>query len=144
MNISFESITVDLDTLIQKINKNDIIMDSEIDTRDNWNNTYKSRFIEHILLGLPIQSLYFIQNNIDRKTIIIFGKRELQTIQEFIGNGARKLRLNNLEYITELNGKLFCELPQDDIDYIKSRKIFIKIMKTNSRLDLRYLLFNRY
>lgn len=86
---------------------NDLIDDGDIELSPDfqrnfiWDNTRQSRLIESIFLGLPLPSIYLSQY-IDGRLTIVDGLQRIMTIRRFLRN---ELRLNNLEYITECNGK---------------------------------------
>lgn len=91
---------------------NDLIDDEDIELSPDfqrnfiWDNTRQSRLIESIFLGLPLPSIYLSQYK-DGRLTIVDGLQRIMTIRRFLEN---KLRLNNLEYITECNGKTYDQL----------------------------------
>lgn len=91
---------------------NDLIDDEDIELSPDfqrnfiWDNTRQSRLIESIFLGLPLPSIYLSQYK-DGRLTIVDGLQRIMTIRRFLKN---QLRLNNLEYITECNGKTYDQL----------------------------------
>ena len=71
-----------------------------------WDKVRQSRFIESILLGLPIP-LVFVAENKDSAWEIVDGSQRIRTLHAFLNN---KLTLNNLEKIDALNGFQFKDL----------------------------------
>lgn len=71
-----------------------------------WDKVRQSRFIESILLGLPIP-LVFVAENKDSAWEIVDGSQRIRTLHAFLSN---KLILNNLEKINALNGFQFKDL----------------------------------
>ena len=65
-----------------------------------WDAKTKSRFIESVLIGLPIPFLFLWQDE-EGKFEIVDGSQRLRTLTEFIDN---KHRLDGLELLTESNG----------------------------------------
>jgi len=84
----------------------------------NWNETEKSRFIESLLLRLPISGLYFLTQD-DNSWGIIDGQKRISALQEFISG---EVVLQNLEFFKELNGKRFQELSRPLQRQIKTLK----------------------
>ena len=52
---------------------------------DTWEDERKSRFVESLLMGLPIPFLFFWERG-DGKLEVVDGSQRLRTIQQFIGN----------------------------------------------------------
>ena len=90
----------------------------------NWNETEKSRFIESLLLRLPISGLYFLTQD-DNSWGIIDGQKRISALQEFISG---EVVLQNLEFFKELNGKRFQELSRPLQRQIKTFKVTAHII----------------
>lgn len=71
-----------------------------------WDKVRQSRFIESILLGLPIP-LVFVAENKDSAWEIVDGSQRIRTLHAFLNN---KLTLNSLEKINTLNNFQFRDL----------------------------------
>jgi hypothetical protein len=93
-----------------------------------WEKPEASRFIESILLGLPVPSI-FLANTLDDKKLIIDGYQRIMTIFDFVKEGLwrkdRKVfRLSNTDKINEkFRNKSFKELDEKDQRRIKSTTI---------------------
>lgn len=91
---------------------NDLIDDGDIELSPDfqrnfiWDATRQSRLIESIFLGLPLPSIYLSQYS-DGRLTIVDGLQRIMTIRRFLNN---ELRLNNLEYIEDCNGKTYDQL----------------------------------
>lgn len=90
------------------IDEDDIELSPDFQRNFIWDETRQSRLIESILLGLPLPSIYLSQYK-DGRLTIVDGLQRIITIRRFLGN---KLRLNNLEYINECNGKTYSQLKE--------------------------------
>ena len=76
-----------------------------------WDEDRQSKFIESVLLGLPIPYIFVadISGSEDLARLeIIDGTQRIRTLARFIKN---ELRLNNLEKLESLNGFTFSDLP---------------------------------
>lgn len=93
---------------------NDLIEDNDIELSPDfqrnfiWDETRQSRLIESIFLGLPLPSIYLSQYR-DGRLTIVDGLQRIMTITRFLSN---KLRLSNLEYLDECNGKNYSQLKE--------------------------------
>ena len=75
---------------------------------DTWEPERKSRFIESLLMGLPIPFLFFWESPGTGKLEIVDGSQRLRTIQQFLGGD---LVLGELDQLTSLQGLKFGDLP---------------------------------
>jgi hypothetical protein len=105
-----------------------------------WEESRKWRFIESIILGLPIPFIFFYENPKSGKLEIVDGSQRLRTIQEFIYND---LELNELERLPALNGFKFRDLPEARQRKITNRSIRGIVLSEQADDEARRDLFNR-
>jgi len=72
-----------------------------------WTPAKQSKFIESVLMGLPIPFVFFWQDK-DGRMEIVDGSQRLRTIRDFM---ADKVTLRDLETIPAVNGFRFSDLP---------------------------------
>ena len=84
-----------------------------------WEASRQSKFIESLLMGLPIPFIFFWEMP-DGKLEIVDGSQRLRTIQEFI---LGDLRLGTLDQLTLMSGLRFTDLPDSRQRKIKNRSI---------------------
>ncbi len=84
---------------------------------DTWEPERKSRFVESLLMGLPIPFLFFWERPDTGKLEIVDGSQRLRTIYQFV---LGDLELGELETLTELQGLRFRTLPR--IETAKDQK----------------------
>lgn len=93
-----------------------------------WDKAEASRFIESLLLGLPVPSIFLAKNK-DEKKLIVDGYQRIMTVYEYIEVGVfskdkKVFKLSNSEKINERwRGKAFSELSDPDQRRIKSTPI---------------------
>ena len=93
-----------------------------------WEKPEASRFIESILLGLPVPSV-FLANTPDDKKLIIDGYQRIMTVYDYVKEGiwrkdGKVFRLSNTEKINlRFRNKSFKELDEKDQRRIKSTTI---------------------
>lgn len=121
-----------------------------------WSVQQKSRWIESILLGIPLPSVFVSQRR-DGKWDVVDGLQRLSTIFEFMGQlrgeGAelvKPLVLEGATYLKALDKKKWHDphdpansLTSDQQRYIKRSKIDIKIILCESDESAQYELFQR-
>jgi hypothetical protein len=116
--------------------------DFEIPTyqrEDTWEPERKSRFIESLLMGLPIPFLFFWERP-DGKLEIVDGSQRLRTIHQFILGG---LVLGEVDVLTALEGMRFRELPTSRQRKINNRSIRGIILNEHADEQARFEIFDR-
>lgn len=105
-----------------------------------WEEERKSRFIESLLMGLPIPFLFFWENPATGRLEIVDGSQRLRTIEEFIlGDFA----LGELEELSLLTGFRFRDLPESRQRKIKNRSIRGIVLNEHADEESRFDLFER-
>jgi hypothetical protein len=103
--INIETKTPSLDTLIKRIERNEIQMDTSTYFQrkdDLWDVTKQSRLIESILIRFPLPAFFFDASD-DNNWLVVDGLQRLSSIRNFCIT--QTLKLTNLEFLTQLNGK---------------------------------------
>ena len=107
---------------------------------DTWEPPRKHRFIESLLMGLPIPFLFFWEIPDSGRLEIVDGSQRLRTIQQFIhGN----LTLGALDKLTNLKGFSFSDLPESRKRKIRNRSIRGIVLNEHADERARFDLFDR-
>ncbi len=106
------------ETLLNQINKKNILLNPSFQRRDAWDKKRKSKFIESLILGLPIPQVVLAESKEKRGSYIVLdGKQRLLSIRQFSANendeDYEQLRLSDLEIRSELKGKNLSDLHND-------------------------------
>ena len=104
-----------------------------------WEEDRKSRFIESLLMGLPIPFLFFWEMP-DGKLEIVDASQRLRTIAEFVGGD---LRLGELDSLTALSGFKFSDLPESRQRKIYNRSIRGIVLNEHADEQARFDMFER-
>ncbi|WP_431912592.1 DUF262 domain-containing protein [Micromonospora carbonacea] len=104
-----------------------------------WEHDRKSRFIESLIMGLPIPFVFFWEMP-DGKLEIVDGSQRLRTIEEFI---LGELRLDELEQLTHLSGFSFKDLPESRQRKIRNRSIRGIVLNEHADEAARLDMFDR-
>lgn len=105
-----------------------------------WEKPEASRFIESILLGLPVPSI-FLANTRDDKKLIIDGYQRIMTVYDFVRKGVwrkdgKTFKLSNTDKINErYRGKAYSELPEQDQRRIRSTTIHAIVFEQKAPND---------
>jgi hypothetical protein len=84
-----------------------------------WEDERKSKFLESLIMGLPIPFIFFWEMP-DGRLEVVDGSQRLRTIQEFI---LGDFRLGELEQLTHLTGFKYSDLPESRQRKIRNRSI---------------------
>lgn len=107
---------------------------------DTWEDKRKSRFIESVLMGLPIPFLFFWESPETGKLEIVDGSQRLRTIEQFIlGDFA----LGDLDQLSLLTGFRFNDLPESRQRKLKNRSIRGIVLSEHTDEQSRFDLFER-
>lgn len=140
-NIKVSNLVVTLDNIVKRLIHDEIDLSPDFQRNSNlWNNTKMSRLIESMILKLPLPVFYFDVSN-NNKWIVIDGLQRLSTIKAFIVE--KKLRLKNLEFLSELEGKKFDELGRSIQRIIEETQLITYQMEPQTPKEVRYSIFSR-
>ena len=106
------------ETINTQLERGNIDLFPKFQRRDAWSNKAKSKFIESLILGLPIPQIILAEKKSQRgKYIVIDGKQRLLTIRRFFSDKPddefKPLRLTGLDILPHLNGKTYKNLKSD-------------------------------
>lgn len=93
-----------------------------------WSRSEASRFIDSILLGLPVPSI-FLAKTPEEKRLIVDGYQRIMTVYDYaktgiFGGDQKPFKLSNSDIINERwRGKMFNELSQDEQRKIRNSAI---------------------
>lgn len=107
------------ETLINQLRRGNIALNPRFQRRDAWGTDRKSRFVESIILGLPIPQVVLAERAGQKGTYIVLdGKQRLLSMMQFAGIAAEgsknnKFSLEDLEVRDDLNGKTYADIEHD-------------------------------
>ncbi|MBW9110658.1 DUF262 domain-containing protein [Microbacterium ureisolvens] len=92
--ISYSGQDFDVDGLVRRLNKGDIVVpsfgleDDGVETAGFqrgfvWTRKQMDRFIESLLLGYPIPGLFLVRQQSDKRYLVLDGQQRLKTLQAF-------------------------------------------------------------
>jgi uncharacterized protein with ParB-like and HNH nuclease domain len=105
-----------------------------------WEKPEASRFIESVLLGLPVPSI-FLANTQNDKKLIIDGYQRIMTVYDFVKKGVwrkdgKTFKLSNTEKINErYRGKAFVELNDQEQRRLRSTTIHAIVFEQKAPND---------
>jgi hypothetical protein len=102
-----------VDSLVKRMRANAFTIPT-FQRRFVWSQKHASRFIESLLMGLPIPSIFLYKDTENNTHLVIDGQQRLKTLQAFYDGtlGERKFRLTGVR--EPWNGKTYDELDTAD------------------------------
>ena len=155
LTVSTDGYSMSIGELVNLYDDNELNIHPEFQRIYRWNDYQKSKFIESILLGIPLPSIFVAQNS-EGIWEVVDGLQRLSTIFQFMGklkdeNGELLpcLKLYSTKYLTELkdikwkNEDGSKELTNAlKLDFKRAR-MDIKIVERISDPDTKFELFQR-
>ena len=127
------------ETIINQIDKGNIQLNPSFQRRDAWTKSRKSKFIESLILGLPVPQLVLAESKERRGSYIVLdGKQRLLSIRQFAANPDDRdydtLKLSGLEIRQDLKGKSLADLKNeldlfDDLSSFENQPIRTVVIK---------------
>jgi hypothetical protein len=138
--IRVETKTQTIDNLIERMRHREILLQPEFQRAEVWKDSARSRLIESILIRIPLPAFYVDATNEDLWQVID-GQQRLSTIRRFVID--QDLRLQNLEFLTEFEGKCFDELPQNLKRRIRETNITVYKIEQGTPEQVKFNIFRR-
>ena len=104
--ISYDTREFTVQTIVDMYEKNEWIV-PRYQREFVWKKDKQSKFIESILLDLPIPYLFLADEPTTGKLEIVDGSQRIRTLDAFLKN---KLKLEGLQKLKKLNGFTYCDL----------------------------------
>jgi uncharacterized protein with ParB-like and HNH nuclease domain len=105
-----------------------------------WPDKMKARFIESLLLGVPIQPLFAAILDEDGRLEIIDGSQRLRTIDSFMHD---EFKLANLQKLTALNGVKYSDFTPARKNKFNLLNVRVNVITEKADLSIRQDIFNR-
>jgi hypothetical protein len=146
-SLSTDRMDMSFGEIMNMYEKNEIIIDPEFQRLFRWSIEQQTRFIESLLLGIPIPPI-FVAETKNGKWELVDGLQRVSTVLSFFG-ALTNLPDKNRWDLTK--GGLVNSLESYNCDTIplkiklnlKRAICRVELVKWNSKMDMRYELFNR-
>jgi uncharacterized protein with ParB-like and HNH nuclease domain len=109
-----------------------------------WSNEDKSRFIESLILGIPVPPIFVSQIE-DGTWEIVDGLQRISTVLQLTGDleDHDPLILSSCKYIPSIEGFTWKTLPAPVVRLVKRSRLSVSIILTENSIQSQYELFQR-
>lgn len=104
-----------------------------------WTAAHKCRFVESVVLGLPIPMM-FVADMEDGRLEIVDGAQRIRTLEEFTNSD---LRLEGLKRLQALNGFLYSDMPLAQQRKFGTKALRVVVLEDTTTEELRREVFDR-
>lgn len=120
--------------------KDQIKIDPDFQRRDRWDENQQSRFIESLLMNVPIPPVFLGEDEYG-SYVVLDGRQRLTAVRNFLNNS---LKLKNLSVWDDLNGRTYEDLVKRNLDKHLTRRFIpaIVLLKESSPI-VKYDVFER-
>jgi hypothetical protein len=138
--IKVKTKTALVETIVSRIAHQEIDLAPDFQRRAGvWDLARKGRLIESLLLRIPLP-VFYVAADVDENWSVVDGLQRLTTINDFIKN---RIQLSNLEYLTQLNGKIFDELPRPMQRRIRETELVVHVIEPGTPEEVMFNIFRR-
>ncbi len=146
-SLSTDRLDMSFGEIMSMYERNEIIIDPEFQRLFRWTDYQKTRFIESLLLGIPIPPI-FVAEDQNGRWELVDGLQRLSTVLSFFGllkSSTEKNAwvLEKGELVKSFENYACSNLPLKFQLNIKRAVCRVEVIKWNSKIDMRYELFNR-
>jgi len=142
-DINYYGADYTVDYLVHLMKKDEFIF-PDFQRNYVWNSKEASKFIESLLLGVPIPSLFFAKDKVSDKLIVIDGQQRLRTLRYFYDGKFPNGKPFKLQHVADyFLGKTFNDLPREDQRNLSHTIIHCVIIAENEGSDRMFYLFER-
>lgn len=142
-DIRTESYSMSVGEMLSLYERGELVLRPEFQRLYRWTTTQKSRFIESVLLGIPLPAIFVFQQK-SGSWEVIDGLQRVSTLLEFMGElkgekgEKREVILQAGEYLPSLAGKRWNSSIENDPNVLTSaQKLYFRRAKVHVNILLR-------
>lgn len=138
------SLDISFNELLDMYSNEELIISPEYQRLFRWSEGKQSRFIETLLLELPLPPIFVIEVE-EGKYELIDGLQRISSYLHFRGvlEGKGSLELTDCDIISELDGHRYADFPKTLQIKLKRNFIRVEVLRKESDDRLRYHMFKR-
>lgn len=139
-----KSLDISFNELLDMYENDELIISPDYQRLFRWSVEKQSRFIETLILELPLPPIFVIEIE-EGKYELIDGLQRVSSYLHFRGvlEDKNTLKLEDCDIIPELNGYTYSNFPKTLQIKLKRNFIRVEVLRKESDIDLRYHMFKR-
>jgi uncharacterized protein with ParB-like and HNH nuclease domain len=143
-NIKTDSYNMSVGEIINLYKDGELELNPAFQRLFRWDDEQKSRFIESMLIGIPIPSIFVAQKE-GGIWSVVDGVQRISTLLQLTGElkGYDPLTLTTTKKLPSLEGFIWDKLPDDIKRTLRRSKVGINIILTENSIQAQYELFQR-
>jgi hypothetical protein len=138
--IRVETRQLSVDTLVSRMINNEIVLQPDFQRNEVWREGARSRLIESILIRIPLPAFYMDATD-EEKWLVVDGQQRLSTLRRFIIE--KSLHLRGLEFLKDLDGFTFDELPRTYQRRIRETNVTVYLIERGTPSQVKINIFKR-
>ena len=146
-SLSSDRVDMSFGELINMYTNGELVIDPEFQRLFRWDISQRTRFVESLLLGIPIPSIFVAEDN-DGRWEIVDGLQRISTILSFFGLLKDQKKngwvLEKGSIVEELDGFGISDIPLKFQLNLKRSSCRVEVIKWDNDYDMRFELFNRF
>jgi hypothetical protein len=153
-SVHTQSLDISFNELADMVRENELDISPDYQRLFQWSEGARSRFIESLLLEMPVPPIYMVEEENNRK-LLIDGLQRLSSYLHFRGMLVaphlrpkpvllgEKLTLQDCDIVTELNGRTYDDLGLSLQIKLKRSFVRVEVIKRGSNSKFKYHMFKR-
>jgi len=138
--IKVRTITVVVDQLLARIKHQEINLAPDFQRHSGiWKPVNKSRLIESLLLRIPIP-VFYVAADEEEHWAVVDGVQRITTINDYVDG---VFALKHLEYLGDLNGRRFSDLPRPMQRRIGETQLTVNVIEPGTPPEVMFNIFRR-
>ncbi len=139
--IRIDTRTMTIDLLLKRISECELDLTPTFQRKSGlWKPKEKSRLIESLLIRIPLPAFYKDATN-DERWLVVDGQQRLTTMKRFVLD--KDLKLCDLEFLKDLEGKTYNELPRNLQRRIQETQVTVYLIEKGTPHQLKFNIFKR-
>ncbi len=130
-----------IDLLLTRIREGELELAPDFQRKGGiWSTAAQSRLVESLLIRIPLPAFYMDATN-EEKWLVVDGLQRLTALKRFVLD--KELKLRGLEFLDDLHGKSYDELPRNFQRRINESQVTVYLVERGTPEEVKFNIFKR-